>query len=563
MATINQVLYTAKQAIMSNLTAINVTGSNIANVNTVGYTRLRPVFESVGASDPTSAQEQVGVRIADVEQIYDRFLESQIVQQKSTVANYTAQQDYLQRIEAVLNESNGGGVNDALSEFLNAWGDLSADPSSKAKRDQVVSTGQNLAYIFSQRAQELTDIQIAANESISDNVTILNGYLKQMAQYNETIVDTESAGGSASAVRDNRQELLKKISEIVDVNYVENNDGSLYITLASNGKSLVQDNNYWQLDVQRNTTNGMYNIVFTDDPAQPINNQIKGGTLAGLLEIRDTVIPSYLDELNQMASSIINKVNELHMSGYDQDGNAGEAFFVLTGGGDYADAKYMSVNTDIVSDSRKIAASATVNADGNNAAAITAITNDPMYASTGAIAFSSAAGLSVTSSINNIGQVYKETTSNIQVTRAAGSWTVTSNGGYANMVALPASNDSAILLDFNGDNTADLTLNMTGTWADGDTISFGLTQDSSTTSIDGYFNAFIANLGQDLVNATQRLDSQTTILNQQVDQREQLSGVSLDEEMLNLIKYQMAYSAAGRMTGIVNELMDLLINLGK
>jgi flagellar hook-associated protein 1 FlgK len=115
MADISRVLYTAKEALLSNLTAINVTGANIANVNTPGYSRLRPMFESVGTKDASSAQEQIGVRIADVERIYDRFLESQIIAQQSSVENYTAQQDSLSSIEGILNENNGGGINDALS----------------------------------------------------------------------------------------------------------------------------------------------------------------------------------------------------------------------------------------------------------------------------------------------------------------------------------------------------------------------------------------------------------------------------------------------------------------
>jgi flagellar hook-associated protein 1 FlgK len=114
----------------------------------------------------------------------------------------------------------------------------------------------------------------------------------------------------------------------------------------------------------------------------------------------------------------------------------------------------------------------------------------------------------------------------------------------------------------NGQKTADITLNLTGTWSDGNTITFRLAKSDSTTNIDSYFNAFIASVGQDVDNASQALASTTAILNQQTDQKEQLSGVSLDEEMMNLIKYQMAYGAAGRMTSTVNELMDILINLG-
>jgi flagellar hook-associated protein 1 FlgK len=667
MADISRVLFTAKQALLSNLTAINVTGSNIANVNTAGYSRLRPIFESVGTKDSSSAQEQIGVRIADIEQVYDRFLQYQLVQQQSAVANYTAQQDLLQRVEGVLNENNGSGINDALGEFLNAWGNLSIDPSSKSKRDMVVSTGENLAYVFNQRAGELKDIQMAADDSVADTISILNGYLTQMASFNQIIVNAEMAGSSASSVRDQRGELLSDISQLIDINYIEKSDGSLYIWLPTNGKALVEGFNSWNLEVKRNIDNdNLYDIVFSEDPTKSINGQITGGKLAGILEVRDTKIPSYLDELNQTASSLINKVNDLHMSSYDQDGNPGGAFFNATD-----EARYMQVSDAIVADTRKIAASATVNADGNNATAIATITNDQMYASLGPIlsadaspvatasilipaslgadgsivltrgataadwtvttstgyanmniisatattitidadstalpntgditltlsgtwesgdtaAFTiTAAGPTVsavtptdddigasqdhsaTGQINNIGQVYKDTLSGhpITITRGAASdtWTIADNGGYENLNILSADSQS-VSIDLDDNGTADITMSLSGNWEQNDTLSFRLIKNDSTTTVDGYFNAMIANMGQDVVNATRALDRETTILNQQKDQREQLSGVSVDEEMINLIKYQMAYGAAGRMTKTVSDMMDIIINLGR
>jgi len=665
MADIGRVLFTAKEALLSNLTAINVTGSNIANVNTPGYTRLRPIFESVGTRDATSAQEQIGVRIADVEQIYDRFLQLQLVEQQSAVANYTAQQDLLRRVEGVLNENNGGGINDALGEFLNAWGNLSVDPSSKSKRDMVVSTGQNLAYVFNERAGEIINIQMTADESVADNVATLNGYLEQMADFNQLIVTAQSSGSNTSSVRDQRGELLSKISDIIDINYLEKSDGSLYIYLPTDGKALVEGSNSWKLQVKRNPdNNNLYDIVFTEDSSRPINDQITGGKLAGILKVRDAAIPSYMDQLNQISSSIINKVNALHISGYDQDGNPGEVFFKQT-----AEARYMQISDTITSDTRKIAASATTNADGNNATAITAIKSDQMYASLGAIqsadappaasasilapgslgtdgsivltrgataadwtvtthagyplmvigttadaatltidvdgngtndmtlalsgswesgdtaAFTiTAAGPSVspvtvtdndggisqdhsaTGQINNIGQIYKSTSAGHPITLSRGAasdtWTISDNGGYENLTILSA-DSRFVKLDMDNNGTADITLSLSGNWEQNDTLSISLTKNDNTTTIDGYFNALIANMGQDVVNANQALSRETTILTQQIEQREQLSGVSIDEEMINLIKFQMAYGAAGRMTKTVSDMMDIIINLGR
>jgi flagellar hook-associated protein 1 FlgK len=103
---------------------------------------------------------------------------------------------------------------------------------------------------------------------------------------------------------------------------------------------------------------------------------------------------------------------------------------------------------------------------------------------------------------------------------------------------------------------------LSGTWRATDTISFSLTKQDSVTNIDGYYNAFMAKIGQDVSNSKTILDRENTIASQQNDQREQLSGVSLDEEMMNLIKYQMAYNAAGRIFSIVQDMMNTLTNLG-
>lgn len=561
MGDIGRVLYTAQQAILSNLSAINVTGANISNVNTEGYTRLRPIFEAVGSSNATSSQEQIGVKIADIERVYDRFLDAQIISQNSSVGYATARKDLLTQIEGILNESTGNGIIDALSAFWSSWDNLSANPSGQAERDAVVSSAQNLTYIFNQRADELLTIQNNADQTIADDVDKLNGYLNDMSSLNAEIAAAESAGGTASALRDNRSALLGKISSLIDINYVERSDGSLYIYLPESGKALVEGSNNWQLKVQRNTS-GLYDIVFANNPTSSLNAEITGGELGGLLNIRDVVLPSYINDLNQTASSIINKVNAQHMAGYDEDGNIGQAFFTQT-----TQAKDMAVNAVIVADTRKIAASATVNADGDNATAMTTLKDDKMYASMGQIAAASATGGSAAGVINNIGQAYKDTTSQIMITRGAtaNSWsisTVADKGGYSDAVVLTSS-DSRVTIDLNDDSTADITLTLSGAWSINDTISFSLTKQDSTTTIGGYYNAFISKVGQDCSSSATAFEREKAIATQNSTQREQLSGVSLDEEMLNLIKYQMAYNAASRMTKTISDMMDILINLGQ
>jgi flagellar hook-associated protein 1 len=461
MGDIGRILNTARDAILANLTAMNVTGSNIANVNTPGYSRLRPDFGAIGVFNAASDQQQIGVKITSIERLYDKYLDAQVVQQEQYGAYSQSQLDVLSNVEGIFNESTGGGISDLVSQFWGAWSQLSANPSGITERDSLVSISQSLASMFRQKANELINTQNDTNKEISNDVTELNNDLAQMADYNDKIVQVENSGGTASDLRDKRTELLRKISQIVDVNYYEEANGQLNVFI-SNGRSLVEGTNVWNLSLKVNTNNASnYDIVFADTPNQVINGDLKGGKLAGLLDVRDTKIAGYLNDLNSMASTIITRVNTLHSSGYDLNGNAGGNFFSTAS----TLAKDMRVDPSIVADVRKIAAGTTVNSDGDNASLIATIKDDASLMGSG-------------------------------------------------------------------------------------------------MTIDNFYESLTSRVGQDVVDAQNSLDHQTSVINQVENQREAVSGVSLDEEMLNLIKYQAAYNAAGRLVATVNTMMGTLINLG-
>jgi flagellar hook-associated protein 1 FlgK len=461
MGDVGRILNTARDAILANLTAMNVTGSNIANVNTPGYSRLRPVFGATGVFNAATDQQQVGVKITSIDRLYSKYLDAEMVQQEQYNAYSQSQLDVLNNVEGVFNESTGGGISDLLSQFWGAWSQLSANPSSITERDSLVSTSQSLASMFRQRANELINIQRDTNTEISDAVTQLNGYLSQMADYNNKITQIEISGGSAADLRDKRTELLRNISQIVDVNYYEEANGQLNVYI-SNGRSLVEGENVSNLKVEVNTSNATYyDIVFADATDEVINGDLHGGKIAGLLDVRDTKVAGYLDDLNNMASTIITRVNTLHSSGYELNGNVGGNFFSTVS----TVAKDMQVDPSIVADGRKVAAGATVNSDGEIASLIAAMKDD-----------TSAMGSGVT--------------------------------------------------------------------------------------FDNFYESLTSRVGQDVVDAKNNVDHQTSVINQVENQRQAVSGVSLDEEMLNIIKYQAAYNAAGRLIATVNAMMSTLINLG-
>ncbi len=360
-------------------------------------------------------------------------------------------------------------INELLNKFWSSWEDLSANPTGQVEREALVSASQNLASIFRSTSEELVSVQNDANAEIAGLIDQANGYMSDIADLNNEIAAIKTGKGDANDLRDKRAEALKGLAEIFDFQHLEDSNGSVNVFLP-NGMPLVMGDRTLELDVKANPANfSFYDVVFQDDPAgEVLNNTVTKGKLAGFLEIRDDTIPNYINDLNGLAKSIIDEVNDQHQLGYDIGHNLGGNFFELATGETEATlataAKDMQVSSVIVADANKIAASETVNGDGGNAELI-------------------------------------------------------------------------------------------GTFKD------ELFMNSSTSTFNSYYASFVGKVGQDLADEKRGLDHHTNLMNQLINKREGISGVSIDEEMTNLIRYQLGYNSAARLCSVADELIDTLLNL--
>ena len=449
------ILNIARDSLLSHQTAINLTGSNVANANTEGYSRQRAIFSTM---DP-------GVRIAGIERMYDQFLGVQINEQTNSLEGNEARQDALSRIEMIFNESGGGGINELLSAFWNSWEDLSANPSGQAERMMVVSVSQSLASLFRSYGDDLLDVQYDANSRVSGLVDEINSYAEDMADINGKVTQLAGTGSSSglNALKDGQESLLTSLAGIVDIHYTRNADDSVSIFL-SNGLTLVDGNRSWELDTVADAQTSFNNVVFADDPATSINSAITEGSLAAYLEIRDTTVEGYLGSLDTLAASIATEVNTRHALGYDLDQNVGEEIFFFDVEPEVQEARYLKVSEAIIADANKIAASATVNGDGENAATMSALRD-----------------------------------------------ALTMNGG--------------------------------------------------ASTFNGYYSSFTGEIGQDVDFVNRSVQHDSLLMTQLTGKREELSGVSIDEEMMNLIKYQTGYNASARLFAAAQELSNTLMEL--
>ena len=454
----------AKDALLSHQTAINLTGTNIANANTPGYSRQRAAFSTLVPS----------VEIAGIERIYDQFLGVQINEQANDLGDSEARKDALGRIEMTFNETDGGGINELMNKFWGAWEDLSANPSGQAERQTLVSVSQSLTSLFRSYSNELLSAQDDANARIPVMVDQVNDYASDIADINARILqagteDTDEPG--LNSLRDKRANLLSELAEIVDFHSVKDSKDSISVFLF-NGMPLVEGGQTWELDVvteNHASDPSFYDVVFKDDPdKEVINSSITKGRLAAFLDVRDVTIggeEGYMASLDALAAALVKEVNAQHIKGYDTNQNLGEAFFIFDIAPEVKEAGYMKVSAAIIDDVNKIAASETVNGDGGNAVSMNTIKDK-------------------------------------------------------------------------------LTMN-----------------DTSTFST--YYSSLVAQVGQDVAYVNRSFDHHTNLMSQLTNRKEGISGVSIDEEMMNLIRYQTGYNASARLFGAAQELADTLLNLVK
>ncbi len=361
MTNISNILDIGRTALLAQQKAIDITGRNIANADTQGYTRQRVTFSNQG---PTSLSQ--GIVGVDIGRVYDRYLEAQITSAIQATGRWNSQQSGLERIEILFDESSGTGLSQRLNAFWNAWMDLSNLPSGPVERNQLLARSRELTTLFNGLSANLSQLQQQANTTIKHTIDSINAIAGQLAELNGRIRQGDLAGSETNALKDARLQLLKELAEKVDVTAHEQEDGTLSVTLAS-GNPLVENTRFMELDTAPPGIGPFQDaIVWVDGQGNEtvITDQIGSGELKGLLEVRDQIIPDIMGRLDSLAGGMITEVNAVHTNGRALDGTQ-NAFFT---GSTAAD---ITVNTAILNDPDKIAAAGpSESVPGGNGAAL-------------------------------------------------------------------------------------------------------------------------------------------------------------------------------------------------
>ncbi len=469
MSNVLRLFSTAGSALRAYQIGLEVTGNNIANVNTEGYSRQTVEFEDSTSIRNSRGYIGTGVNISRISRKYDFLLSRQHNRTIEEQGRWEEENKFLKIVETVFNETADGELSTLINGFFNEWSNLANKAEDMSFRESVLSSGRVLAGRINQVYVKLKETRDNIDDNISASVSDIDRYAKEIADLNRQIMTSESGNVRANSLRDARDSAISALSKLIDVTALEQNNG--FINIAVAGSAMLVSGTVpaaveFQLD-NSDPNNPEAQILLNGFNVVP---NVSDGEVKGFLNVRNNTIPSIMTDLDNFAAALISEVNAVHSQGYGLSGNTGLNFFTpftqATPGNNQGAAGVIALSTDVTSDAANIAAAQT-NAPGDN---------------------------------------------------------------------------SNALLLANVQNAA---------------VSF---TPQRTQTFVGFYAETISRLGGVSREAGNALEHSNALEEQMKGAKASLSGVSLDAELANMVRYQQVYQSAARFFTTANQIMDTVIN---
>ncbi len=512
-------LETSKRALFTQSTALNTLGHNISNASTEGYSRQRvnmnagrPLYFPGLQRPNTPGQIGTGVEYNSITRVRDSYLDLQFRRENQQLGMWDVHDQAIKAIEKIINEPSKSGLSSVMDKFWNSLEVLNRDPSLLSARIDLTGSATNLANTMKHMSTSLDTVESDAASNIDAKLSQANTIIGSISQLNGVIRKIEMLGDNANDYRDQRDLLVDQLSKITDVQYAEGADGM--VSVFSAGVQVVDGEEATLL-----TTGNVDGIT--------------AGEIAGYKKSVEEVT-TVRDQLNAMVNTLINGAVDVTLpNGYVTTTN-----MVAKNDVKLEDGTTITAGQIIPADSR-IASEMTIQVNGfNGLHALGYTLSDP--AETGIPFFTTTDGSAIFD-ISNI-QVNPAIVADTSKIAASGKFEL---NGAGDPITIKGNGDIAHALAGLRDKTFNYPSGMTS-------LSSGTTDD--------YFRALVGDLGTRANNATRNFDNQLNLVDGVNMRRESVSGVSLDEEMSDMIRFQHAYNAAARNMTTIDEMLDRVIN---
>ncbi|HOB75273.1 MAG TPA: flagellar hook-associated protein FlgK [Phycisphaerae bacterium] len=319
MGLVTSALTIGRSALLAYQSALQVIGNNVANAGSASYTRQTAVLTPArGVPLSEGFLAGGGVTLDALKRNIDNALENRIRYSLSDQSNALAQQQALGRVESILNELSEVDLSTLMQRFFNAFGALQNQAHDGGAREMVLAAADALISEIGRQRTDLFALRDDLNVQIEDAARTANDLAAGIAQLNTQIVTIESTGqGGANALRDRRDDLLRQLSELIQIEIREQPNGSVNVYVGN--EPLVQHNVSRGITAQLDLANGEPRMVvrFADDNG-PL--ALRGGQITGLVVARDTHVMGYMDALDGFAAALIREVNIVHSQGQGLEG---------------------------------------------------------------------------------------------------------------------------------------------------------------------------------------------------------------------------------------------------
>lgn len=308
-------------------TKLTITGHNISNVSTAGYSRQDTIQQSNLAQFTGAGYIGTGTQVVDVRRLASDFLTGQVRTATSSNSELQTFKSQIEQLDSLLSNSTTG-ISPALQKFFASLQTASQDPSSTAAREAVLSQASGLSDSFNTLYDQLDKQNSLINQQMSALTTQVNSLAASVASYNDAIARARGTGAEPNDLLDAREETIRQISEIIGVQSVEQTDGSVSLFVGT-GQPLVVGNTASTLTAKPGVEDPTrYQVDLSiNGVSQTITSQISGGEMGGLIAYRDTTLDKSYNSLGQMATVLADTVNKQLGQGLDLAGRAGSPLF--------------------------------------------------------------------------------------------------------------------------------------------------------------------------------------------------------------------------------------------
>lgn len=573
-------LQLGRSALNASALAIEVTGNNFANAATRGYSRQTIALMPSTGSRYGNAFIGRGVQIQGIHRQIDGALQARLWTGISQEASASIDLQLFSAVEATLNELTDHDLSSELSSFFNAWSELANSPAESGTRSLVVQQGAALADHMRQMREDLNSLRLQIDQQLDASVQGADELLTQIADLNTAIVNAEAGSATANSLRDQRDSLITELAQYLDITTVEQPSGTIDVLVGSIPVVLAGVSR--GIEVEKTINGGETEVaVAVKDDGQ--NLSFRGGSVGALLDQRGALVDDTISKLDDLAAQLIFQVNRIHSTGYGTTPLTSVRGTQVVSPADvtralndpantsFADLPFQAVNGGFLVTVTNSATGASetvrvdVDLDGLDASGAPGFADDTSLADIAA-AIDGAANLSAT-------------------VNADGTLSIEADDGYSVAFSEDTSGVLAVLgvnTYFTGTSAQNIDVRAalqsepglvnTGRLVDGKpsdsgaALAIALLQDEANDSLGGL------SLRESWLDTTQSLAvrtdaavtraNATTMVRQSLDaQRAAVSGVSIDEESVNLLTFQRQYQGAARYISVVDEMTQTLLSL--